>query len=154
MRTVALSICLIFLCLPGPSYMSVASPDQYWSKFDEYSNISWKEQTKRLGYFIVQLRNTRNAHVYLVVYGGRRSCPDEARLRGERVKDYIIRSGALSGERITILDAGYHEQWSISLYIGFVGGVPLTKEIVQKSSISKSQVRIQKRCEKALSQRP
>jgi hypothetical protein len=24
----------------------------YWAKFDEYSNISWKEERKRLGYFI------------------------------------------------------------------------------------------------------
>lgn len=148
--------CLIFTCLLGPAFTSVASLDQYWIKFDEYSNISWKEETRRLDNFITQLKNTNNAHAYLVVYGGRRSCPDEARLRAERVKNYILRTGALSAERITIIDAGYREQWTIALHIGFVNGVPLTKELVQRvqSSISKSQVRILKRCEKALSQRP
>lgn len=144
---------MIILCLSG---QVVASPDQYWMKFDEYSNVGWKEETKRLDTFIFQLRNTQNAQAYLVVYGGRRSCPDEARLRGERVKNYIVRSGALSGEHITIIDAGYREQWSIGLNIGIVGGRPLTKEIVQATelSISKSEARILKRCEKGLSQKP
>jgi hypothetical protein len=144
--------CLIFICLLGPSITSVAAPDQYWIKFDEYSNISWKEETKRLGNFIIQLKNTSNAQAYVVVYGGRRSCPDEARLRAERVKNYILKSGVLSAKRITIIDAGYREQWSIALHVGFVNGVPLTKELVQKteSSIPKSQVRILKRCEKSL----
>ena len=35
--------CLIFICLLGPAFTSVAAPDQYWNKFDEYSNISWRE---------------------------------------------------------------------------------------------------------------
>ena len=106
-----------------------------------------------MGYFITQLKNMNNAHAYLVVYGGRRSCPDEARLRAERVKSYILRSGVISAERITIIDVGYREQWSIALHIGFVGGLPLTKELAQKveASISKSQVRILKRCEESLS---
>lgn len=144
---------MILLCLSG---QVVASPDQYWIKFDEYSNVSWKEETKRLDRFISQLKNTQNAQAYLVVYGGSRSCPDEARLRGERVKNYIVRSGALSGEHITIIDAGYREQWSIGLSIGFVSGPPLTKEIVQATelSISKGEVRILKRCERGLSQKP
>jgi hypothetical protein len=147
--------CLIFICLLGPSFTSVASPDQYWIKFDEYSTISWKQETKRVDRFISQLRNTYKAHVYLVVYGGRRSCPDEARLRAERVKNYIVRSGVLSAERITIIDAGYREQWSMALEIGVAGGPPLTKELVQstEASISKDQVRIFKQCEKSLSQR-
>ena len=154
MPAVTLSLCLIFFGLPGRSFPSVASPDQYWLKFDEYGNISWKEERKRLGNFIIQLRNTKNAHAYLVVYGGRNSCPDEARLRGERVKNYIVRSGVLSQERITILDVGYSEQWSIALYIGHIGGLPLTKELVHSINpgISKDQVKIFKRCEKALSQ--
>jgi len=145
--------CLVFICLLGSAFTSVAAPDQYWIKFDEYSNISWKEETRRLGYFITQLKNTNNAHAYLVVYGGHRSCPDEARLRAERVKKYILRSGVISAERITIIDVGYREQWSIALHIGFVGGLPLTKELAQKveASISKSQVRIRKRCEESLS---
>jgi len=146
--------CLIFICLLGSAFTSVAAPDQYWIKFDEYSNISWKEETRRLGDFITQLKHTEYAHAYLVVYGGRRSCPDEARLRAERVKNYILRSGVISAERITIIDAGYREQWSIALEIGVVGGAQLAKELVQQveASISKDQVKILKRCEKSLSQ--
>jgi hypothetical protein len=153
MLTVTLIVCLIFPLTPGSAFTS-ASLDQYWIKFDEYSNISWKEEIKRLDHFIVQLRNTERAKAYLVVYGGRRSCPNEARLRAERVKKYIVRSGALPEERITILDAGYREQWSIALEIGLVGGVELTKKIVQdtESSISESEVKILTRCEKALFQ--
>ena len=148
--------CLIFICLLGPSVTSVTAADQYWIKFDEYSNISWKEEKKRLANFIIQLKNTRDAQAYLVVYGGRRSCPDEARLRAERVKNYILRSGVLSAERITIIDAGYREQWSIALEIGVVGGAQLKKEIVQEveARIPESQVKILKRCEKSLSQNP
>ena len=148
--------CLIFIFLLGPALPSVAAPDQYWIKFDEYSNISWKQETKRLDTFITQLRHTEQAQAYLIAYGGRRSCPDEARLRAERVKNYILRSGVLSVERITIIDAGYREQWSIALKIGVVGGPQLTKKFVQEvevePSISESQVKILKRCEKSLSQ--
>ena len=53
--------CLIFICLLGSSFTSVAAADQYWIKFDEYSNISWKEETKRLANFIIQLKNTSDA---------------------------------------------------------------------------------------------
>jgi hypothetical protein len=145
-------ICLIFPCVLGTAITFGSSPDEYWIKFDEYSDISWKQETKRLANFIFQLRNMKNAHAYLVVYGGRRSCKDEARLRGERVKSYIAKSGALSGEHITILDAGYREQWSIALEIGYVGTDPLTREIVRKidPGILGSQVKILQRCENAL----
>src|SRR4030095_4755902 len=78
MRSITLSICLILLCLSG---QVVASPDQYWIKFDEYSNVRWNDEAKRLDRFNSQLRNTQNAQAYLAVYGGSRSCPDEARLR-------------------------------------------------------------------------
>jgi hypothetical protein len=130
----------------------VLFPDVYWAKFDEYSNISWKQERKRLGYFIIQLRNETSAHAYLVVYAGRRSCEGEARLRAERAKNHIVASGALSGDRITIIDAGYREHWSIALEIGHVGGPPLTREIVQDTewSIPKSQAKILLRCENAL----
>jgi hypothetical protein len=63
-----------------------------------------------------------------------------------------VASGALSGDRITIIDAGYREHWSIALEIGHVGGPPLTREIVQDTewSIPKSQAKILLRCENAL----
>lgn len=154
MRTATLIGCLIFPLIPGSAFQSV-SLNRYWIKFDEYSNISWKQEIKRLDNFIFQLRSMENVKAYLVVYGGRRSCPDEARLRAERVKNYIVRSGALPEERITILDVGYREEWSIALGIGYVGNVELTKKLVQETeaSISETEVKILKQCEKALSEK-
>ena len=153
----SLRVCVVIiwsslLCATVAAMSYDTFPDVYWAKFDEYSNISWKEEQKRLGYFITQLRNQPGARAYLVVYAGRRSCEAEARLRAERVKTYIVSSGALSGERITIIDAGYRERWSIALTIGHMDGPVLTKEIVQQAewSIPKSKVKIVQRCKNAL----
>jgi hypothetical protein len=146
------AFCSILLCATANTMSSGVLPDIYWAKFDEYSNLSWKQERKRLGYFIIQLRNERSAHAYLVVYAGRRSCEGEARLRAERAKNHIVASGALSGDRITIIDAGYREHWSIALEIGHVGGPQLTKEIVQDTerSIPKTRAKILQRCQSAL----
>lgn len=132
--------------------MAARLPDRAWINFDEYSHISWKAERKRIDNFIIQLKNTNNPHAYLVVYGGRRSCRGEARLRGERVKNYIIRSGGFSSAPITIIDAGYLDQWKIELWIGIVGGPPLTKEIVQPlpGIIPDEEVKIFERCESSL----
>jgi hypothetical protein len=151
LRTFVLIIYLIVL--PTPRAMtSRGFFDVYWTKFDEYSNISWKEERRRLGYFIIQLRNQPGAQAYLVVYAGRRSCEGEARLRAERVKSYVVSSGALPSNRITIIDAGYRKHWSIALEIGQVDGPVLTKKIVQDAewSIPKSQAKMLQRCENAL----
>ncbi len=151
-RTFVLVIVSMVLCSTSGAVIIGGSPDVYWSKFDEYSKITWKQERKRLGYFIIQLRNQPGARAYLIVYAGRRSCEGEAVFRAERVKNYIVSSGALSSDRITVIDAGYREHWSIALTIGHIDGPVLTKKLLQDTewSIPKSRAKILQRCENAL----
>ena len=145
---IAVLICVFAFGVFRGFAISASTADLYWTKFDKYSNITWKQERKRIDNFIVQLRKSKNVRAYVIVYAGQRSCEGEALARAQRVKNYITRSGALSTDRITIIDAGYHEAWTISLEFGAMNGPPLTLEIVSAVAPSRprSEVQVFKNC--------
>jgi len=52
--------------------LAVPVPDVTWSKFDEYSRLSEREEQERLKNLGIQLNNSEESVVYVVVYGGQR----------------------------------------------------------------------------------
>ena len=57
-------------------------------------------------------------------YGGRRSFLREAKTRGQDAKKYLVKVKGIKARRITVIDAGYHENWVVELWYGVAGGPP------------------------------
>ena len=106
----------------------VHSRDVTWIKFDEFEQLSTKDQNARLRNFIIELRSWKTAVATIVAFGGKTSCPNEAVMRASRVRRYLIDVGGLDPSRIKIVDAGYQQQWRISLYLAPAGIAPITAE--------------------------
>jgi hypothetical protein len=144
-------ICFVLLSVSSFSAIedpvAVAAPDLTWVKFDEYSNIRFAEEKRRLDDFVTQLRGQSIATGYIVVHAGRRSCRGEAHARAERVKRYLIRSGRIEASRIRTIDAGHWEDWTIELYIGLLNP-PLTAKILKgfQRTLPPEQVQIVRNC--------
>lgn len=86
--------------------------------FDEYGDIPFrneKARLKNLAHFIS--RDAPTSVAYILVYGGRRSCRNEAQLRANRAKNYLLTSHRIPAERIITVDGGYREELTVELFI-------------------------------------
>jgi hypothetical protein len=131
---------------------TVSNPplDVIWAKFDEYGGISSKKEKFRLKNFVIQLRGWKTSAAFIVAHAGRRSCKGEAQARADRVKKYLIESGGIEANRISTIDAGYREEWTIELYLAPREAPPLTLEIIKwsHSGLRPDQVQILGHCKR------
>lgn len=110
-------------------------------KFDEYTNISFAAEKKKLDNFAKQLiryslRNYASAEGHILAYGGRRTRIGEATARAKRAKDYLVKVRGINPNRIETRDAGYREIPTIELYLVPPGGpVPLSKPTVDPKDV-------------------
>ncbi len=87
-------------------------------KFDEYGNIPFRDEKARLDNLaFYMLRDEPNFIAYIVAYGGRRSCRNEAQLRANRAKNYLVSRRGISAERVIIIDGGYREELTVELFV-------------------------------------
>ena len=129
-----------------------AHADEYWRKFDEFSNLSFKKQKQRLANFVVQLRAEPSSMAYIVAHAGRVSCRNEAQKRANRVRNYLISAGQIDPRRIKTIDAGYQNDWVIALYIAPDSVPPLTKDIISWTDghLSANEIKVLKKCNRAV----
>lgn len=154
-----IGICLL-LALPSAlkakeRTVSSPLPDQIWVKFDEYSRISPKKEEFRLKNFVIQLQAWKTSTAFIVAHAGRRSCKGEAQARANRVKKYLIQSGGIEANRISTIDAGYQEDWTIELFLAPREAPPLTLAIVKAAhpGLSADQVQILVDCKREFRKR-
>jgi hypothetical protein len=111
------------------------------SPFDSYGNICWKDEQARLDSFALQLQNYPTASGEIFVYAGRQSCPSEAKYRGNRARNWVLKRGGLDTKRVVVIDAGFQRDVFTYLIIRPKGADPYDVP----SSLSKEEVSI-KRC--------
>lgn len=92
-------------------------------KIDEYSEIPFSSEKKRLDSFAKQLLNDSTSQGYIFAYAGRRACLGEAIRLAKRAKNYLVNKHDISGARLTLVDSGYRERWAIELYVVPLGTV-------------------------------
>jgi hypothetical protein len=109
------------------------SPDVIWRKFEELTKSESQKDKPKLDAFAEQLRAEDGAVAYLVSYAGRVSCRREALARASRVRNYLVSNGRIDSARIQIIDAGYHDDWVVELWIAPRLAPPLTKDMISKS---------------------
>jgi hypothetical protein len=123
-----------FCVAPAFSNRLIVKASEYKSRdehgiFEKYDNSkNAGERRERLDAFAVYLKENQHFQAYIMSYGGRRSYLGEAKTRGKSAKRYLVKSKGVKPSRITVIDAGYREDWTIELWYGVTGGsgpVPL-----------------------------
>lgn len=113
-RTLATIFCA-FLILAGYSTTAVGNVDQV---FDSFGAIDCESEMARLDNLAIELQNTVDARAHIFIYGGKRGTyRDEVRVRGARMKRYLIETRGVSPDRIDIIDAGYRETLTVEIRI-------------------------------------
>jgi hypothetical protein len=85
--------------------------------FDKYSDLNFEREKDRLDRLAIRLGQDLDNVAYIVVYAGEKACADEAKLRANRAKQYLVRKRGLSEERVVAIDGGYRETLSVELYV-------------------------------------
>jgi len=83
--------------------LTTVMPDQ---RFDEYGNLCVDDEKARLDNFAITLKNHSEWIGYIIVYAGRHSCINEAKYRGNRAKDWVVKGG-VAADRVVVVDGGY-----------------------------------------------
>lgn len=85
--------------------------------FDEYSNLTFRDERARLDNFAIMLQEVPEWRGYIVVYAGRRARPNEAKVRGERNRRYVIERRGVEPERVVTIDGGHREIYTVELHV-------------------------------------
>jgi hypothetical protein len=94
--------------------------------FDEYSGLTWPDETGRLDNFAVHLLQQPTTKAYIIVYSGRRARVVEARANAKRAKNYLVKKRGINANRILTIDGGHREQSAVELYALPPGAPPPT----------------------------
>lgn len=110
------------------------------SPFDSYGNICWEDEQARLDNFAIALQNAPTVTGEIIVFAGKQSCSGEARYRGNRARNWILKR-RLDPKRVVVIEAGFHEEVTTYLIVRPKGSDPYDL----RPTLSKKEVSI-KRC--------
>src|ERR1043165_281726 len=90
--------------------------DAIYSRFEDYSaNTSHDKVREILDAFAQHLKSNPSLRAFLISYGGKRSCRNEALLRAQLATQYLSKMRGIKSNRFTILNGGYREDWVVEL---------------------------------------
>jgi hypothetical protein len=85
-------------------------------QWDQYGALDFESESGRLDSFVIMLGQRKDLKAYMVVYAGRVACLGEARARGVRARNYLIKTRGLDPTRIVAIDGGHREESLVELY--------------------------------------
>jgi hypothetical protein len=118
-------LCMVLLggvFIPLPRIARTSTPTQEsppahtFRQMDAYGNLCWEEEKARLDNFAIQLQNDPNLIGYIVVYAGRISCRDEAKYRGNRARNYVLKL-AVDPKRVIFKNGGFQRDLETILQV-------------------------------------
>lgn len=86
-------------------------------KFDEYADLPFSEEKTRLDNLGAEMRRTPDALAWYIIFAGKVSCADEARLRAVRAKNYLMKKYGIPADRIKWSDEGYRGELLVELWM-------------------------------------
>ncbi|HEX3229982.1 MAG TPA: hypothetical protein VHQ95_13495, partial [Pyrinomonadaceae bacterium] len=118
---------------PGTSSCTTSVRPQIvdYLKFDEYGNIRFSDEKARLDNFGIQLQNEPASVGYIVTSG---SCEGEGMTRGNRARDYLVKTRGLNADRVTVIDGACGPALMVDLWILPQGVSPPTTDLSQPVS--------------------
>jgi hypothetical protein len=112
----ALILCF-YICQTGFSQEASKAPTiMRPDKFDQWGDIPFPEETAHLDKIAKQLKEWRLSIVHLVIYAGQRACKDEAKARGIRARNYLLKA-QVEPERIVWIDGGWKKDLAVEVWI-------------------------------------
>lgn len=85
-------------------------------RWDQYGALDAESESARLDSFVIMLGQRKDLKGYMVVYAGRVACLGEARVRGVRARNYLIKTRGLDPTRIVVIDGGHRKESLVELY--------------------------------------
>jgi hypothetical protein len=118
---------------------TILAPD----KFDEWGDVPFPDELAHLDKIAHQLKEWRMSIVYLVIHAGQRACKGEAKARGIRARDHLLKA-QVEPERIVWIDAGWKKDLTVEVWI-------LPPELGRptpstNNKLKPSEVRIERNC--------
>jgi hypothetical protein len=84
----------------------------------EYSAIEPTEEFQRLDKLVTDwLLRDQTSFVYLVAYGGKKSCILEAEWRLRRLRAYLAKRHNIDQNRIVTVDGGFRNQFAVAIFV-------------------------------------
>ena len=91
-------------------------PAHTFQPMDVYGNLCWENERARLDNFAIRLQNDPKLIGYIVVYAGRISCRDEAKYRGNRARNYVLKLG-VDPKRVIFKNGGFQRDLETVLHV-------------------------------------
>ena len=85
-------------------------------KFDQWGDVPFSDEMIHLDKIAKQLKEWKLSVAYLVIHAGQRACKGEARARGIRARDYLLKT-QIEPERIVWIDAGWKKDLGVEVWI-------------------------------------
>lgn len=127
---------------PRPSVQETGR-DAIYSRFEEYDADTPQDKVQELlDAFAQLLKSNPPLKAFLISYGGKHSCRNEALQRARLATRYLSNTHGISSSRSAILDGGYREDWVMELWVGSLGATPPSPT----RTISMKQVMIRGNC--------
>ena len=83
---------------------------------DSFTFTTLEDQKPILDHFASDLQANPSLRGYVLAYGGRQSCRDEAKLVLRLIKDYLVRRHNIDERRIITFDGGYRERTTYEIW--------------------------------------
>jgi len=109
--------------------------------YDSYGSIPWADEKAHLDNFALFLEQQKDTVGYIIAYGGRRSCANEARDRARRARAYVVSRG-IPASRLKWIDGGYREEATVVLQ-------PASRSVPKPTAsptLKRNQVQIVRNC--------
>jgi hypothetical protein len=85
-------------------------------RFDQWSEVRQTDENVRLEKIAQQAKQWPLSIIHLVIHAGQTACVGEAKARGVRARNYLVRRG-ISSNRIVLVDAGWRKEVSVQVWI-------------------------------------
>ena len=94
-----------------------SKPPFTFPKFDEYGNLPFAEEKKRLDYFAQELKGVPGEPGYIIEYRGKGQ-RQKPLSRAKRAKGYLVKTKGIASKRLFIVDGGCGEEFKVELRLG------------------------------------
>jgi len=85
-------------------------------RFDQWGDLRPNDENARLNKIAIQAKEWHLSIIHLVIHAGEIACAGEARARGMRARNYLMRRG-IPPERIVWTDAGWSKEVKVQVWI-------------------------------------
>ena len=128
-RTIVRCGVIVVSVMLGASNVAVTAQeigrDAIFSRFEEYSSDTPQDKIRELLDALAQhLKLNPSLKAFIISYGGKQSCRNEALLRARLATRYLSEMRGISSSRSAILNGGYRKDWVVELWVGSPGATP------------------------------